>query len=112
MRSAHRQLPAVHEDFVPSSSLVARAEKLPASCAEEYSRRIERIYRHGVTQDRFVSLFLRQTSCERLPRGTTTACAINPQPAIARAAKLVGLDGHDIDAIRVPGVHGHGKAKI
>ncbi len=74
--------------------------------------RVEGICRHRVAQDRFVGTFLRQSSHKRFPGAARVAGSVNPQPAIACAAKLVRLDGNDIHAVGVFGMHNHREPKI
>src|SRR5690349_22557569 len=46
------------------------------------------------------------------PRGATVASTIDAQPTVTRATKLIGLDGNDVDAVRVARMHDHGKTEI
>ena len=100
------------KNSVPSLPFIARAKELAASRAEIDSGGIKRIRGHGIVQNSFVSLLLRKPPCQRLPRFAAVTCSIDAQAAIARTAKLVGLDRNDVDAIRIPGMHHHGKTEI
>src|SRR5262249_43808513 len=60
----------------------------------------------------FVSEFLRKAARKRFPRRTAVASAVDAKPAVAGAAKFVGLDGNDVRAIGIPRVDNDGKAKI
>src|SRR5439155_7836807 len=59
-----------------------------------------------------VSSFLRQAAHDRFARGSAIACPTNPQSAVTRAAKLVGLHGNDVNPIWVLGMYHHGETKI
>src|ERR1041384_3591825 len=100
------------EYLAPRLSFIARAKELPTSCSEVNSNRVERIYGHGIAQDCLVRLLLRQPPRKGLPRGATVVRSINAQPAIARASKLVRLHRNDVHAVRVSGMHDHGKTEI
>ena len=67
---------------------------------------------HRIAQDSFVSAFLRQAAHQRFPRCTCVAGTINSQPAVARAAKPIGLNWNDIHAVGIPGMHDYSKAKV
>src|ERR1700740_1317213 len=45
-------------------------------------------------------------------RGAPVAGAINSQPAVARAAKLIGLNWNDIHPVGISRVHDYGKTEI
>ena len=55
---------------------------------------------------------MRQAAHERFPRAATVARAIDAKAAVAGAAKLIGLDGDDVDAVRISGMNNHGEAEV
>ena len=88
------------ENLLPGLSFVGRPVKLSAARAEVDAGRIQRVCRHGVAQDGLIGSFLGQAARERFPGLAGVARAIDTQAAFGSAAEFVGLDGHDIDAVR------------
>ena len=102
---------AFHQPL-PGFAFVARGVELAAARAKINSGGIEGVGGHGIAQNGFVRAFLRQAARERFPGGAGIARAVDAETTVAGAAKFVGLNRDDIDAIRFLRMHDDRETKI
>ena len=96
----------------PGLAFILRSEELSAARSKVKSCGIVGVGGHGVAQDGFVGLLLREAAAKRFPRGASVAGAIDPEAAVARAAEFFRLDGHDVCAVGIVRVYDDGKSEI
>jgi len=96
----------------PGLAFILRTEQLSAAGSKVKPCGIAGVGGHGVAQDGFVGLLLREAAAERFPGGAGVAGAIDAEAALARTAEFFGLDGHDVRAVGIVRVYDDRKSEI
>src|SRR3981081_611744 len=90
----------ITDDWVPAIACIRRGIHLAATGAEINPALVERINRHGIAQHVHVTIFLRQSFCERLPLVSAASAAEDAQLAFVHKVFRVALDRDYVNRLR------------
>ena len=99
-------------DRSPTVAAVGGGVDLTSSGAEINAAGVERIDSHGIAQDVYVTVALRQAVRERLPFVSTCPAAINAKLSVEWKVFGVALDGDYVNRFGFVGVHVDDEAEV
>src|SRR5690348_1261761 len=102
----------IAHDGIPAISGIGRRIDLSAGGSEVDSAFVEGVDRHGVAQNVYVTVLLRETLGERFPLVSTRTAAEYTELALVYVVLRVALDGNNVNGLGLPRMHVDHKAKI